>query len=175
MNITERNFFRLLRAGALGAEEQIEPLSAWKWRRLYQIAVMHGVEDLVRRGIDRCASQFFVQVPETLLADNNNETDEGEVNTLLEADHLTNPLLNHRLQAILDEEGTTTETRQLLMMLVGVVRFIMNAGIPVKRVAELAIFLRHQGQKVDFVKINEWTPDDATDGSVADKADAAGG
>ena len=164
MNITERNFFRLLRAGALGTEEQIEPLSAWKWRRLYQLAVMHDVEDLVRRGIDRCATQFFVQVPEKLLAewdatqaDNNSETDEGEVNTLLEADHLTNPLLNHRLQAILDEEGTTTETRQLLMMLVGVVRFIMNAGIPVKRMAELAIFLRHQGQKVDFVKIGEWT------------------
>ena len=69
MNITERNFFRLLRAGALGTEEQIEPLSAWKWRRLYQLAVMHDVEDLVRRGIDRCATQFFVQVPEKLLAE----------------------------------------------------------------------------------------------------------
>lgn len=165
MNITERNFFRLLRAGALGLQEQIEPLSAWKWRRLYQMAVMHGVEDLVRRGISCCQDQFFVQVPEQLLAEwdaaiksgKEVETDEGEANPLLEADHLTNPLLNRRLQAILDEEDTTTETRQLLLMMTGVARFIMNAGIPVKRLAELAIFLKHQGKKVDYMKIGEWT------------------
>lgn len=162
MNITERNFYRLLRAGSLNRQEPVEPLSAWKWKRLYQLAVMHGVEDLVRRGIDRCQNQFFLQVPEKLLAEwdakgSDMETTDDEINTLLEADHLTSPMLNRRLQAILDEEGTTTETRQLLIMLIGVTRFIMNAGIPVKRLAELAIFLTHQGRKVDYTKINEWT------------------
>jgi hypothetical protein len=165
MNITERNFYRLLRAGALGIQEPIEPLSAWKWRRLYQLAVMHGVEDLVRHGIECCKDQFFVQVPEKLLTEwdaaikvtKEVETDEGVTNPLLEANHLTNPLLNRRLQAFLDEEGTTTETRQLLLMITGVARFIMNAGIPVKRLAELAIFLKHQGKKVDYMIMDKWT------------------
>ena len=43
MNIIERNFYRLLRSGALGTDEEIEPLSVWKWNRLFQYSQMHDV------------------------------------------------------------------------------------------------------------------------------------
>lgn len=159
MNIIERNFFRLLRVGAFNQEEPIEPLSAWKWRRLYQLSLMHDVESLIRRGISRCEGQFFVQIPENLLAEwRTTDAEETEdENVMLTPDHLTNPILNKRLQSILDEEDTTMETRQMLQMLLGIARFIMNAGIPVKRIAELAIFLRHQSGKIDFERIGVWT------------------
>lgn len=159
MNIIERNFFRLLRAGAFDTEEQIEALSAWKWHRLYKLAEMHDVAPVVYQGIERCQDQFLVQVPEPLLEDWRQTVshDDDNDNTLLTADHLTNPLLNHKLQNILDDDHSTTETRALLLHLLGIARFIMNAGIPVKRVVELGVFLRQTKGRIDYEMLQSWT------------------
>lgn len=158
MNIIERNFFRLLRAGAFGFEEQIEALSAWKWNRLYQLAEMHDVAPVIYKGIERCQEQFLVQVPQTLLDEwrQAKNHDEDNDNTLLTADHLTNPILNHKLQNILDDDHSNTETRTALLHLLGITRFIMNAGIPVKRVMEMGVFLRQAGRLIDYDKLQEW-------------------
>ena len=158
MNIIERNFYRLLRAGAFNTDEEIEALSAWKWNRLYQLAEMHDVTPILYKGIERCQDQFLLQIPQTLMeqwsrVENHDEDDD---NDLLKADHLTNPLLNHQLQNILDSEESNMETRSMLLHLVGIVRFIMNAGIPVKRVTELGIFLRQSKEKVDFYRLQGW-------------------
>ncbi len=158
MNIIERNFYRLLRAGAFGTEEQIEPLSAWKWNRLYQLSEMHDVTPIVYQGLERCRDQFFVQVPEALAEQwsrQRAQTDDEE-NDLLVADHLTNPLLNHKLQSILDAEDSNTETRTALLHLSGIVRFLMNAGIPVKRVTEFGQFLRQSANRIDFNTLGQW-------------------
>lgn len=158
MNIIERNFYRLLRSGAFGTEEQIEALSAWKWNRLFQLSEMHDVSPIIYKGIERCSDQFFVQVPEALKEQwskaTSHDTDIG--NDLLMADHLTNPVLNHKLQNILDSEDSNTETRTALLHLSGIVRFIMNAGIPVKRVTELGMFLRQSADRIDFITLGEW-------------------
>ena len=158
MNIIERNFYRLLRAGAFGTEEQIEPLSAWKWTRLYQLSEMHDVSPYIYKGIAVCRQQFFVQIPEALLKQWAAAVlhDEGDGNDLLIANRLTNPMLNHTLQNILDAEDSNIETRTALLHLVGIARFIMNAGIPVKRITELGIFLRQSGQKVDYAMLEKW-------------------
>ena len=158
MNIIERNFYRLLRSGAFGTEEQIEPLSAWKWNRLYQLSEMHDVAVLIYKGIELCSEQFFVQVPEELLTQwsHSQSHDEDAENDLLTADRLTNPVLNHKLQGILDAEDSNTETRTALLHLSGIVRFIMNAGIPVKRVTAFGQFLRQSGDKVDYTTLEQW-------------------
>jgi hypothetical protein len=158
MNIIERNFFRLLRAGAFATSEQIEPLSAWKWNRLYQLSEMHDVAAIVYQGLSRCSDQFFVQVPEQLLenwskAANKDSDDE---NDLLHSDHLTNPILNNKLQNILDAEDSNTETRTALLHMTGIARFIMNAGIPVKRITEFGLFLRQTNGKTDFTILQQW-------------------
>ena len=62
MDIIQRNLFRLLRSGTFGAQEQIEPMSAFKWGRLYQLAVMHDIIPFVYDGIIRCKGQFFVHL-----------------------------------------------------------------------------------------------------------------
>ena len=67
MDITTRNFFRLLRAGAFGETEQIEPMSAWKWHRVYQLSVVHEVTALLFDGVNHCRDQFFLQMPEPLM------------------------------------------------------------------------------------------------------------
>lgn len=158
MNIIERDFFRLLRAGAFGREEQIEPLSVWKWNRLYQLSEMHDVAPLTYKGLQLCQGQFFVQVPEQLLqqwAEAVNH-DEGDANDLLLADHLTNPVLNHKLQSILDAENSNTETRTVLLHLTGIARFVMNAGIPVKRATELGVYIRQQSARIDYDQLQTW-------------------
>ncbi len=170
MNIIDRNFYRLLRSGVLGLDEQIEPLSVWKWNRLFQVSKMHDVAPYVYQGIMKCQNQFFVQVPEPLLHQwsaesfhDNKESDSDDVekeqvqNDLLAADHLTNPLLNRQLQSILDSEDSNTETRTALLHILGVSRFIMNAGIPVKRVVEFAVFFRQpEGRRIDHSQLVKW-------------------
>ena len=157
MNIIERNFYRLLRAGAFGTEEQIEALSAYKWNRLFQLAEMHDIAPTIYQGIVKCQDQFFVQVPEKLREEWSQATcNDEDDNPLLTADHLTNPVLNHKLQAILDDDHSNTETRTMLLHLLGIARFIMNAGIPVKRVVELGIFLRQTKGRIDYEKLQEW-------------------
>ena len=158
MNIIERNFYRLLRAGAFATEEQIEPLSVWKWRRLYQLSEMHDVASIVWQGVVRCSDQFFLQLPAELYEEwsHSQSQNDDEENELLTADRLTNPLLNHKLQNILDSENSNMETREALLHLLGIARFIMNAGIPVKRVTEFGLFLRESTNRVDFMVLEQW-------------------
>ncbi len=162
LNVVERDFFCLLRVGAFGTDEQIEPLSAWKWKRLYQLSVMHGVTPWVAVGIERCSSQFFVsQMPSSVAAlwktsQNTDDSEEEYSNNMLVADHLTNPLLNRKLQNILDDEHSSVETRHLLLLLLGIARFVMNAGIPVKRITELGLFIRQSGNKVSHQQLQLW-------------------
>ena len=66
MDITTRNFYRLLRAGAFDTQEQIEPISAWKWKRIYQLSLLHGVSALMYDGLTKCSDQFFLQLPDGL-------------------------------------------------------------------------------------------------------------
>lgn len=66
MDIVTRNFLRLLRTGLFAKQEDIEPLSPWKWHRISQMATMHDVVAIMHRGICRCSAQFFVQPPQTL-------------------------------------------------------------------------------------------------------------
>lgn len=158
MNIIERNFYRLLRAGAFGTQESIEPLSAWKWNRLYQMAEMHDVAPTLYQGVKHCSDQFLLQVPQDLLEKwcQARCHEVGEENDMLQSDHLTNPLLNHQLQTILDSEDSTTETRATLLHLLGIARFIMNAGIPVKRTMEFGMFLKQESHNVNFIMLDNW-------------------
>ena len=62
MTVVERNFLRLLRSGTFGDDTPIEPMSQWKWERLYQMALMHGVAALVYDGIRSRKDEFFINL-----------------------------------------------------------------------------------------------------------------
>ena len=92
MNIAQRNFFRLLRAGIFGDEEQVEPMSAWKWQQLLKWARQQQLVPLVYDGLCRCRHQFFLQLPQQQLDTWKEQTEgheakqdkaEGEVAELL--------------------------------------------------------------------------------------------
>jgi len=259
-NVVVRNFFRLLRAGTFDQEEAIEPMSPWKWDKLYQIAVMHGVAGLVADGIARLSDDFFLQLTpqatdkwqktlQRIVSDNEQantnvaaligemkrlklqpillkgqamaayyeqplhrtsgnidlffpdqeqaeqadewakengeppeEPERGRTtyvwhNTDVEHHHymatLTNPRLNRKLQAIVEEElaapthlstiniagepvDTLSPTLTMLLILLRIMRYTLNEGASLKQVADLGIFLVKQQRRIDFVKLNGW-------------------
>ena len=124
MNIIQRNFFRLIRIGAFEQKEQIEPMSVYKWGQLFQLAVMHDVAGYVYEGLQHCKDQFFLhltdkqwQLWEKTIQEIRKKARnaEEEPDEFLRADHLTNPLLNKKLQTILDDEQSDIHTRQVLL------------------------------------------------------------
>jgi len=167
VDIVQRNLFRLLRSGAFHTTEEIEPMSVFKWGRLYQLSVMHTIVPYVYEGINRSRSQFFlhlstkqeeewtqaVREDKTQSAQQNDEMEEDE---LLRPDRLTNPLLNRRLQAILDDEHSDITTRQLLLILIRIVRHLFNEGMPIRQLTELGIFLRNNQDRIDYVELGKW-------------------
>ena len=118
MNIIQRNFFRLLRSGAFNISEPIEPMSVFIWERLYQLAFMHQVVPCAYDGLLNCKDQFTVKLSDAQWQQWQDATNtarcqqESEEDEFLRADHLTNPLLNHKLQNILDDEQSDDDRCQ---------------------------------------------------------------
>ena len=164
MNIIQRNFFRLLRIGAFNIEEQIEPMSVSKWNRLYQLSLMHDVTSHVYHGLLQSRQQFFLHLTEQQWQEwqkvaqkpQHNTPEEMEEDELLRPDHLTNPVLNHQLQNILDNENSDTTTRRLLLIIIRIARHLLNEGMPVHLLLELGCFLRNEGRRVDFLILRQW-------------------
>ncbi len=166
MDIIQRNLFSLLRSGAFQSTEDIEPMSAFKWNRLYQLAVMHNVVPFVYDGIIRNKNQFFLHLTEKQQKDwekamsdyraQEKEQDNLEEDEYLRPDRLTNPLLNRRLQDILDDEHSDMTSRQLLLILLRVVRHLFNEGMPIRQLTELGIFLRKNSQRIDYQAVGKW-------------------
>jgi hypothetical protein len=259
MDIIQRNFLRLLRVGAFGEEEQIEPMSAWKWRRLFQYALVHHVSALIYDGIQKCKDQFFMSLPDNLeeewrrstcelekkyeemqpslvelytvfsqqqlrpilikgqriaslydrpdhrltknveiffpfktqgkkadawASEHGTHLNNADKNALiyewngLSVEHhhrihrLTNQLLNQKMQNIVEEELRTSHptyitingirvevcsnTLELLLIFMRIAHHILNNGVSMKHLVDMGIFLRKAGDKVDFIKLQEW-------------------
>ena len=166
MDIVQRNLFRLLRSGAFQTKEDIEAMSSFKWECLYQLAVMHNIIPFVYDGIIRCKAQFFLHLTdkqqkewEKAIADYREQERKNvdlEEDEFLRPDRLTNPLLNNRLQNILDDEHSDVTTRQLLMIFIRVVRHLFNEGMPIRQLTELGIFLRKNREKINYQAFEKW-------------------
>lgn len=165
MNIIQRNFFRLIRIGAFEQKEQVEPMSVYKWGQLYQLAVMHDVAGFVYEGLQRSKDQFFLHLTDKQWKQwektiqeirKKARNAEEEPDEFLRADHLTNPLLNKKLQTILDDEQSDTRTRQVLLTIIRVSRHILNEGVPLRQLVELGICLRSEGHHADFTALGKW-------------------
>ena len=165
INIIQRNFFRLLRSGAFESKEQIEPMSVYKWQKLFQLSLMHDVAGFAYDGLMRCKDQFFVHLTDSQWEQWGNtindmrkspHNDDGEDDEFLRADHLTNPILNRKLQSILDDENSDIKSRQMLLMIIRVSRHILNEGLPVRQLIELGTFLRTDGNGCDATMLEQW-------------------
>lgn len=166
IDITTRNFFTLIRCGAFNTTEQVEPMSASKWQHLFMLAVAQDVAPQVFAGIDRCKDQFFMHLTEqqwkqwrdlltTIHTDDSNDTNAKD-DKLLRPDQLTNPVLNRKLQHILDDEHSDNDTREMLLRITGIVRSLLNNGISLRQMVDLGKMTRDSQRHVDYQQLNNW-------------------
>lgn len=157
-DILTQNFFALLRSGAFATDETIEPMSAWKWKRLLQLSVMHGLSVWMYEGVQRCRSQFFLQLPDGL-------EDEWKKTLDMKYEYkktsLTNKLLKRTLDNLIEEDTDESSqepspTLSFFLILVDISKHVLNVGIPLAFMVEAGLFLRNKGDKVDYVKLQEW-------------------
>lgn len=66
MDIIFRNLQRLVFSDEFFGQESIEPMSEWKWRKLYELSIAYGLGPWVADGFRRYADDFFLQPSATL-------------------------------------------------------------------------------------------------------------
>ena len=154
MNIITRNFCRLLRSGALNEYEPMEPMSAFKWRRLDQMVHAQHVERAALKGIKNHQFDEMMNIPEDLA----NQTPDNSAHQ--EEPRLSNHYLNFRLSRIENAErhaiDTNVDALNVLKIIVGNVSSMLNHGTMLSGIIELGSYLRNKGDKVDFVKLDTW-------------------
>ena len=157
MNVIARNFFRLLRAGTFGTQEQLEPLSAYKWKRLYQVAAIHHVAGIISRGLSLNHHQYFVgQAPSCPYQP------AAHVDLLLTKQHLldqrlSNPLLHHVMKDIISSASQHDEpTLGLLLRLQLIASTTLTQGLPLRQLVELAVLLRSKGFHANQELLSGW-------------------
>lgn len=160
MNVIQRNFFKLLKCGVYGTAETLEPMSPYKWDKLYQLAQLYNVQPFVYQGLCKCRSQFFLKLSDKQWQQWEHATflqqQDADDEELLRPYKLTNPLLNRQLQAILDDEQSDINTRRMLIQIIRIARHILNEGLPLRLLIDLGVNLRDNTEKVDYDTLNDW-------------------
>jgi len=161
MKIVTRNLMRLLRAGMFHDFDEIEPMSAYKWRRLMQQASAMGVAGVAARGAKNF--QFGRSpMPDTSLFDipDNAEAYERLTEEALRDKQFANPLLNRRLQRIYREETKadepSPETIEMLNLLIFNTTSLLASDVCLQPILVTGMFLRRNGDMVDFIKLQRW-------------------
>jgi hypothetical protein len=66
MDIIIRNLLRLVNSDSTEEREPMEPMTEWKWQRLYQLSREFGIEAWVADGMRAYADDFFLNLSPTL-------------------------------------------------------------------------------------------------------------
>lgn len=154
MDIITRNFFQLLQSGVQNEHKPVEPMSPFKWRRLGQMVHVQHVEDLAMKGLDCLNSEERSTIPHDFLADGQPTAGMAATPTL------SNRLFNSRLRHIRERELHAIDTNRgaldVLNIIVETVSSMLNRGTMLRGILQLGIYLREKGDKVDFVKLDNW-------------------
>lgn len=154
MDIITRNFFMLLQSGIQMERQKVEPMSAFKWQRLGQMAHVQHVEDLAVKGLAGLDDIERETIPQDFLKDVASiEAHDGSA-------ALSNGVLNSRLRRIRETELHSIDTNRgaldILDIVVATVNSMLNHGTMLRGLLQLGRYLREKGDKVDFVKLDRW-------------------
>lgn len=166
-NIIQRNFFRLMRSGAFGDKSVIEPMSAFKWRRLYDMVETQKVVHVFARGAEKHKHDEGMNIPLDVIAATKDYMEKhplpatsNVMQTLPDAS-MSNRLLNRRFHKIADRErhniDTSIESLGLLQIIVFNVDSMLNRGMSLDGIIRLGQYLRsNAGARLDDIKIDAW-------------------
>ena len=66
MDIILRNLQRLVFSDEFYGQEHIEPMSEWKWNKLYKLSIAYGIGPWIADGFRRYSDDFFLQPSDAL-------------------------------------------------------------------------------------------------------------
>lgn len=163
MDIVARNFFRLLRAGAFRRPEQVEPMSAWKWRQVWRLSMLHGVEAETWEGVKTLHGQFFMRLTDDLRTEWEHSV-VGHASQRGEQDdeEQYNPLTSRqqkRLARIAGDTNARSATYRALVLTVEVANNLLKSGRWVRQLLALARLLEAEGRFIDAGQLDEWASD----------------
>lgn len=145
--------FRLLRAGVFGRQETVEPMSAWKWARTYELAMVHGLEAETWAGIKLLQDQFFMRLPDDL-----RQQWEKSAQTAKPAPRKPLPQrLAKRLDRLEDEADRPADsTVSVMRSMVVLAQSMLTADRWVRQLLSLATLLSAQPLRMDREQLEEW-------------------
>ena len=173
MNIIKRNFLRLLRLGAFGENEVIEPMSKFKWEVIFHIANIHNVVGVIFDGIAKNKENEAL-IPQDIILKYKKILDEEGYGIKAQAtgsrpsvqlpdaglSHMCNGFLNARLKRIRENEpqsaDASVETLNMLDIIVQATECTMTYGLSFATILRIGIYLRVDGDQIDFVKLENW-------------------
>lgn len=162
LDIITRNFFRMMRSGAMNEYVEMEPMSPFKWRRLAQLIVDQNVTSVASRAVkNHQYEQVFNMPAETrqFLHDNAGKS-VGSSSIRLE---LNNRHLNKKLQKIhtLEKHSDTysRETLELFDIIIANCHAILNRGTSMLLIIKMGNHIRINSANIDYTKISRWLKD----------------
>ena len=170
MEIVIRNFFRLLRAGIFDSKEQVEPMSQWKWRQTWLMAVDHGVVVEAWEGVKRLQGQFFMHLSSDIWADwersvhgppavgaGSNVFKPGGSETVgSDAGSLLSRSQQKRLSKIAADANVKSATFRLLVIATQTANCLLKSGQWVGGLLAMGRLLQSEGRFIDMDMLGQW-------------------
>ena len=172
--VINRNFIRLLNTGAFGINgEEVEPMSDFKWKRLFDIATTHNVRTYIAKGVEIHSHDRWFNYKDSV---SDITEDLSEVNDIYKNidrilrigvkdvdgvyTSLSNGRMRKKLERIIYDETHSDEKNlpalHLLCIIVYNINMTLTHGMRMNGIVALGLYLREKGGRVDFVKLDSW-------------------
>lgn len=161
LDIITRNFFRMMRSGAMNEYVEMEPMSAFKWKKLVDIIVEQNVTSVASRAVKNHQYEQVFNMPAETRQFLHDEATKSTGNSIrLE---MNNRHLNKKLQKIhtLEKHSDTfsKETLEFFDIIIANCHAILNHGTSMLLIIKMGNYIRINSQKIDFTKISKWLSD----------------
>ena len=164
-DIQTSNFLNLLRSGAFNESKPIGIMSEYKWKQLISLAWWHQLTPILAKGVEHYYYDDQLNIPESQIENIKQQLSSFPImgfSDLYVFDHLhlKNKQLEGRLQQIIRKEygdpEKSYETMQLMAIIITNVENILTCKSYLRGIIDLGRYLRIDGDKVDFVKLEKW-------------------
>lgn len=164
-DIQTSNFLNLLRSGAFDESKPIGIMSEFKWKQLVSLAWWHQLTPILAKGVEHYYYDDQLNIPESLIGTIKEQLSSFPIKGfsdlyVFDHLHLRNKSLEERLQQIIRKEygdpEKSYETMQLMAVIITNVENMLTCKSALRGVIDLGRYLRLDGDKVDFVKLEKW-------------------
>lgn len=161
MDIINRNLKTLINVGTWGEPQDLEPMTPYKWRTLFQLSITQQLASVVAKALALYSNLETLCIKEkdvnVLDMAQQSQVSKHNSQTILV---FRSRILKRKYNKIIKDEyhviDTSITTIELLQQLCQNSTQIINMGLRLKNMQELAVFLRKKGHLVDYVKLENW-------------------